>query len=151
MSLRSSFALFSIAWLWALSISATEVVWPTTMERASIRRAEDYLQPTVSGKTESALFGMVREEGKRFHEGIDLGKFARRLHEIAGADGLDRERFVLAASLVRDIVATLRQSHGEVDRHSGFAYPALAAGNADDLGGFKLAHALPLCAVPPIG
>ena len=72
MSLRSSFALFSIAWLWALSISATEVVWPTTMERASIRRAEDYLQPTVSGKTESALFGMVREEGKRFHEGIDI-------------------------------------------------------------------------------
>ena len=50
-----------------------------------------------------------------------------------------------------DIMATLRQSHGEVDRHSGFAYPALAAGNADDLGGFKLAHALPLCAVPPIG
>ena len=47
----------------------------------------------------------------RFHEGIDLGKFTRRLHEIAGADGLDRERFVLAASLVRDIVATLRDWH----------------------------------------
>ena len=72
MSLRSSFALFSIAWLWAFPISATEVVWPTTMERASIRRPEDFLQPTVSGKMESGSFGMVREEGKRFHEGIDI-------------------------------------------------------------------------------
>ena len=47
----------------------------------------------------------------RFHEGIDLGKFARRLHEIAGPDGLDRERFLLVAALVRDIVATLRDWH----------------------------------------
>jgi murein DD-endopeptidase MepM/ murein hydrolase activator NlpD len=42
------------------------------MERASIRRPEDFLQPTVSGKMESGSFGMVREEGKRFHEGIDI-------------------------------------------------------------------------------
>ena len=42
------------------------------MDRASIRTPQDYLQPTVSGKMESALFGMVREDGKRFHEGIDI-------------------------------------------------------------------------------
>jgi hypothetical protein len=42
------------------------------MDRAAIRAPQDYLQPTVSGKTESALFGMVREDGKRFHEGVDI-------------------------------------------------------------------------------
>ena len=72
MSLRSRVALFFIAWLSAFPVSATEVVWPTTMERAALRRPEDYLQPTVSGKIESGSFGMVREEGKRFHEGIDI-------------------------------------------------------------------------------
>jgi len=47
----------------------------------------------------------------RFHDGVDLGTFARRLHEAAGEAGLDRERLVLVASLVRDLVATLREWH----------------------------------------
>jgi serine/threonine protein kinase len=47
----------------------------------------------------------------RFQEGLELGKFVRRMHELAGADGLDREQFVLVASLVRDIVATLQEWH----------------------------------------
>ena len=47
----------------------------------------------------------------RYYEGLDLGKFTRRLHDAAGDDGLDRERFVMLASLVRDIVATLRDWH----------------------------------------
>ncbi|MCX8487571.1 MAG: M23 family metallopeptidase [Opitutales bacterium] len=71
MSLRSSLALL-FSCLTALSLGATDVVWPTTMDRASIRSPQDYLQPTVSGKTESGSFGMVREDGKRFHEGIDI-------------------------------------------------------------------------------
>lgn len=71
MSLRSSLAILSLG-LAALAGRATEIVWPTTMERSTIRSPQDYLQPTVSGKTESALFGMVREEGKRFHEGLDI-------------------------------------------------------------------------------
>jgi len=70
-SLRSSLALL-FSCLTALSLGATDVVWPTTMDRASIRSPQDYLQPTVSGKTESGSFGMVREDGKRFHEGIDI-------------------------------------------------------------------------------
>jgi hypothetical protein len=70
-SLRSSLALLFLC-LTALPLGATDITWPTTMERASIRAPQDYLQPTVSGKTESALFGMVREDGKRFHEGIDI-------------------------------------------------------------------------------
>ena len=71
MSLRTSLALLFLC-LTALPLGATDIVWPTTMDRASIRTPQDYLQPTVSGKMESALFGMVREDGKRFHEGIDI-------------------------------------------------------------------------------
>jgi hypothetical protein len=70
-SLRSSLAFLSLC-LTALPLSATDVVWPTTMDRDSTRLPQDYLQPTVSGKTESGSFGMVREDGKRFHEGIDI-------------------------------------------------------------------------------
>lgn len=47
----------------------------------------------------------------RFHEGVNLGQFARRMHELAGDQGLDGERFLLVASLVRDLVATLRDWH----------------------------------------
>ncbi|MEY3143418.1 MAG: hypothetical protein RLY21_1911 [Planctomycetota bacterium] len=52
----------------------------------------------------------------RYYEGMDLGRFVRSMHEAAGGDGaggegLDRERLVLIASLVRDIVATLRDWH----------------------------------------
>ena len=89
MSLRSSLALLFLCFT-ALPLSATDIVWPTTMERASIRAPQDYLQPTVSGKTESALFGMVREDGKRFHEGIDI----RPAKTNADGEALDR---VLAA------------------------------------------------------
>ena len=71
MSLRSCVALLSLS-LAALPSCATDVTWPTTMDRSSIRSPQDYLQPTVSGKTESGSFGMVREDGKRFHEGIDI-------------------------------------------------------------------------------
>ncbi len=71
MSLRSSLALLFLC-LTALPLAATDIVWPTTMNRASTQFPKDYLQPTVSGKTESGSFGMVREEGKRFHEGIDI-------------------------------------------------------------------------------
>ena len=72
MSLRSSLALLSFACLTALPLTATDIVWPTSLDRASIRSPEDYLQPTVSGRLESATFGMVREDGKRFHEGVDI-------------------------------------------------------------------------------
>jgi murein DD-endopeptidase MepM/ murein hydrolase activator NlpD len=75
-SLRRGLAFFFLG-LSALPSGATEVVWPTTMERSAIRGPEDYLQPTVSGKVESGSFGMVREDGKRFHEGIDIKPAAR--------------------------------------------------------------------------
>lgn len=51
---------------------AAEFRWPTTMDPALTVRPEDFAQPTVSGRVESALFGMTRENGRRFHEGLDI-------------------------------------------------------------------------------
>ena len=71
MSLRIRLALLSLG-LASVPLFATEVVWPTTLDLSTVRTAQDYLQPTVSGRLESATFGMVREEGHRFHEGVDI-------------------------------------------------------------------------------
>ena len=50
----------------------------------------------------------------RHYDGPDPGRFVRSMHEAAGELGaadLDTERIVLVSSLVRDIVATLRDWH----------------------------------------
>lgn len=67
---------------------ATEVTWPTSLDLRAVRAPEDYLQPTVSGRLESALFGMVREDGRRFHEGVDIRPTARD----AAGEALDEVR-----------------------------------------------------------
>lgn len=71
MTPRSRLALLFLG-LASVPLSATEVVWPTTLDLGAVRSAQDYLQPTVSGRLESATFGMVREDGQRFHEGVDI-------------------------------------------------------------------------------
>ncbi len=71
MSRRFRLALLILG-LATVPLSATEIVWPTTLDLGAVRTAQDYLQPTVSGRLESATFGMVREEGQRFHEGVDI-------------------------------------------------------------------------------
>ncbi len=72
MSPRTYLSLFLLVNGAACGLPATEISWPSSLDRSTIRSAADYLQPTVSGKTESATFGMVREDGQRFHEGIDI-------------------------------------------------------------------------------
>ncbi|MFZ9343978.1 MAG: M23 family metallopeptidase [Opitutales bacterium] len=72
---------------------AADFSWPTSMDASLTARPEDFAQPTVSGRISSALFGMTREEGRRFHEGIDIRPVYRdRLGEptdsvLAAADG----------------------------------------------------------------
>ena len=39
--------------------------------------AADYVQPASSGRRESGMFGMTRNDGTRFHEGIDIRSFSR--------------------------------------------------------------------------
>jgi murein DD-endopeptidase MepM/ murein hydrolase activator NlpD len=49
------------------------IVWPTPNPAFQEGQPiEDFIQPTSSGRIESGLFGCVRNDGARFHEGIDL-------------------------------------------------------------------------------
>lgn len=48
--------------------------FPTELDFVSNRSA---IQPASSGKVESGLYGMVRNNGTRFHEGIDIKSFRR--------------------------------------------------------------------------
>ena len=50
-----------------------EWVWPTPNPAFQNGESiEAFFQPTASGKRKSGLFGCVRNNGKRFHEGLDL-------------------------------------------------------------------------------
>lgn len=54
------------------------LVWPTPNPAyAAGKPLEEYVQPTISGRVESGLFGCVRNGGSRFHEGVDLKPIAR--------------------------------------------------------------------------
>jgi murein DD-endopeptidase MepM/ murein hydrolase activator NlpD len=70
--------LFLVHWpdiLGGLSLS-----WPTgtsPLGKSALRTIDDCIQPTESGKLESGKFGLVRENGKRFHEGIDIKSFIK--------------------------------------------------------------------------
>lgn len=52
---------------------SVDLVWPTP--NAAFQRgleATDFIQPSSSGTIQSGLFGCVRNNGSKFHEGIDL-------------------------------------------------------------------------------
>jgi peptidoglycan LD-endopeptidase LytH len=52
---------------------AKPIAWPTPNTAfLDGKPREAYIQPTVSGKVESGLFGCVRNGGHRFHGGVDL-------------------------------------------------------------------------------
>ena len=57
---------------------AAGLVWPTP--NRAFQNGEPikaFIQPTASGKEKSGLFGCVRNNGHRFHEGMDLYPIAR--------------------------------------------------------------------------
>lgn len=55
------------------------MVWPTPHPAAARGEGfESWAQATVSGDPVSALFGCVRNDGNRFHEGIDIAPHHRR-------------------------------------------------------------------------
>jgi len=64
-----------------LSLSAAarlRLAWPTAnLAYARGESPENYLQPTQSGRLESALYGCTRNNGQRFHEGLDLSAIER--------------------------------------------------------------------------
>ncbi len=67
-------ALLFLGCLWMSPLSAGGgLVWPTPNPAFQQGRPiEDFVQPTVSGNPESGLFGCVRNNGAKFHEGLDL-------------------------------------------------------------------------------
>lgn len=63
---------FAVFGLGVVSASA-ELTWPTP--NPAFQQGlpiEAFVQPTSSGRVESGLFGCVRNDGARFHEGLDL-------------------------------------------------------------------------------
>lgn len=48
--------------------------YPCPKNRAELK---NYVQPASSGTTESGMFGMTRNGGTRFHEGLDIRSFSR--------------------------------------------------------------------------
>ncbi|MEM7672797.1 MAG: M23 family metallopeptidase [Verrucomicrobiota bacterium] len=55
------------------------IVWPTPNN--AFMRGEDvskFIQPTVSGRVSSGLYGCVRNDGNRFHEAVDLFPIFRK-------------------------------------------------------------------------
>ncbi|MGB0415739.1 MAG: peptidoglycan DD-metalloendopeptidase family protein [Coraliomargarita sp.] len=58
--------------LWLSQVSAG-LIWPTPNPAfQNGEPLEAYIQPTASGRIESGLFGCVRNDGYKFHEGVDL-------------------------------------------------------------------------------
>lgn len=61
------------------TLSAQKISSPTGLEIFAFleKRDKGFLQPASSGRIESAMFGMVRNGGTRFHEGIDIRSDSR--------------------------------------------------------------------------
>lgn len=70
-----------VFWLFPAALLAgprVELVWPTPNTAYLEGKPLDaYVQPTVSGDTNSGLFGCVRSGGVQFHEGLDLKPVSR--------------------------------------------------------------------------
>ena len=66
-------SLLIAAFLAATTARALDICLPTTND-ALLRPGgdADFFQPTVEGTVESGMFGCVRVNGRRFHEGIDI-------------------------------------------------------------------------------
>ena len=88
------FLLFIVVFLSSV-IAYGDFCWPTPLKDFELGRApENFLQPTVSGTPTSGAFGDVRNNGYKFHEGIDIrpekrDKRFEALDDIyAAADGV---------------------------------------------------------------
>ena len=73
MSWPRLFPLIVSSFTLAATARALDICLPTAND-ALLRSGgdADYFQPTVEGTVESGMFGCVRSNGRRFHEGIDI-------------------------------------------------------------------------------
>ncbi|MCC5788163.1 MAG: M23 family metallopeptidase [Opitutales bacterium] len=80
-----------------LSLMSLPLHWPTGNPAwARGEDPENFLQPTRTGLVRSALFGCVRNNGNRFHEGVDL----KATRWDARGEALDRVFAVLPGVVV---------------------------------------------------
>lgn len=82
-----------------LAAERMRLAWPTPNPAyARGEPVEAFVQPTVSGRVESGLFGCVRSSGRQFHEALDLFPISRD----AQGEPLD-EVFAIADGIVRHV------------------------------------------------
>lgn len=114
---------------------SANLIWPTPNPAfQNGEPIEAYVQPTVSGKVESGLFGCVRNGGRRFHEGLDLYPIKRDRR----GEAVDPIYAVLPGRVVHVSKVAGRSSYGryvvvEHDRevpayHTLYAHLASVAG-----------------------
>lgn len=96
--------------------------WPTE-NPAFVRGEPDdaVLQPTVSGHLESATFGCVRNDGSRFHEGVDL-KATRRDRRGEATDSI----FAFDYGVVRHV--NRRPGSSSFGNYVVIEHPGIASG-----------------------
>src|SRR5271154_1780304 len=95
MSWPRSFFLLIFSFVLAVNARALDICLPTANDALLRPGADaDYFQPTVEGNVESGMFGCVRDNGRRFHEGIDIkclqrdrrGEPTDPVHAVADGD-----------------------------------------------------------------
>lgn len=113
-----SVILLSFSLAWVIPSQAFAIVWPTPNPAFREGRGlEDFIQPTSSGKIESGLFGCVRNEGRKFHEGIDLFPLRRD----RSGEALDPVYCILSGRVVHVNTISGHSSYGRyiVVEHDG--------------------------------
>lgn len=96
------------------------LVWPTPNPAFQQGKPiEAFIQPTASGEVESGLFGCVRNDGRRFHEGLDLFPVKRS----ASGEALDAVYAVLSGRVAHINETAGYSSYGRyvVIEHDGEA------------------------------
>lgn len=109
------FFITSLALVGAVQAS---LIWPTPNPAFQDGKPmEAYIQPTASGNPESGLFGCVRNDGSRFHEGLDLFPLKRD----SRGEALDPVYAVLPGEVVHVSRVSGHSSYGRyvVVEHDG--------------------------------
>jgi hypothetical protein len=72
-NLASMQILINVLLLLLFSYNCNALIWPTSNPAfANGKSIEAFVQATVSGNPSSGMYGLVRNKGKKFHEGLDL-------------------------------------------------------------------------------
>lgn len=105
-----------------ISTHAFELFWPTE-DNSFFKGAneEDFIQPTVSGKVISGTFGYVRNDGQKFHEGIDIKPIKRDKKYEA----IDQIKAVMDGKVVHINTKAGNSSYGRYIVIEHFTKPAI--------------------------